>query len=313
MHNGKITDIELVEGLVSTGLARKTDFGCQVEEPLVLKALEDVSLLDKSIEAAILSRFQNNTAKLAEYSIAHRITKQKCSVLKWLEKLDATGNLSEETANRLDDFSINHDFVGDYDEFGIIDNCDIFGVDTPLLKNKIVLSRTGLTLPDIMFLCFDENNDSCLISIQIKTWEARLTNSVEEKDEKSFGHAVRSVSRPSFLDGHNQMQMNEKWIKFTTSRNISHLRIIITFAGPTMAQEDAVKRHDKTYPDQPILNIYRKSPEIAAELYGAQVYERLLKELGKLKKQLNFKEPLSIENFRMNLPSNENLMYNKPQ
>jgi hypothetical protein len=123
-----------------------------------------------------------------------------------------------------------------------------------------------------MFLCCDENNDSCLVSIQIKTWQARLANSVDLQDDKLFGHAVRSVSRPHFLAGHDQtkIQVAEKWKQLTTSKKISHLRIIITFAGPTLAQEEAVKRHNNEFPDQPIVNICRKSLDVSTELYGAK-------------------------------------------
>jgi hypothetical protein len=73
--------------------------------------IEGSGLLDEPIEAIILDRFQNIYSKLAEYAIAYRITKQKCSIFEWLKKVDAVGSLSKETAERLDDFVISHDYV----------------------------------------------------------------------------------------------------------------------------------------------------------------------------------------------------------
>jgi hypothetical protein len=305
LHNNRITNPMLVEAFVASRLAYKTDWGCQVTEPLVLEALERIKA-ESSIGKAILAHYESDQSKMAKWGVVYSLSQYKGPVSEWVEQF---AKFSELTMCELGKFTISHALCGEMEDFNL--DAPLLLKDTsPLFDKKIIIAKSKLTLPDILLLCIDEDDNLCLISIQIKTWADRLNNSESFTKKEAFGHAIRSTCRPNFLDGSmekHKKELQSSWKEAIKDRKVIHLRVLITWAGFTDAQRNAVNIHNNEHPNQPVLLITGiEHPK----LYGEKIYWVLKQHIKAPTRENKTKTQINPSILKMKLLSNEDYLLN---
>jgi len=143
----------------------------------------------------------------------------------------------------------------------------------------VLLARTGLSIPDIMFAVRHIDKESyCLVSIQVKTWNSRPHPVLVKQqciDPDRFDSIVLNVSRTHFLSGSNQQNpLTSTWTETLRHYGIYHVRIIVSFSGFTLRQIQMVDCFNENYPEQPIVLIC-PSMDNFANLYGKLQYTRI--------------------------------------
>jgi hypothetical protein len=168
-------------------------------------------------------------------------------------------------------------YAANFNELGIRFAPDAFSVDSPLWTGDLVmLTRTGISLPDILCVGTDLENGVCLLSIQVKAWKSRprpLNN------DDGIDHLVKNVSRSHFFRTKNDKEsnvlavFNDHWKKFLKLHPVYHLRIIVNWAGFTNLQLKMVERFNEKELMQPIILAYPK--QLNNSLFGPLSSARL--------------------------------------
>jgi hypothetical protein len=164
----------------------------------------------------------------------------------------------------------------------IDDASEAFNEDSPLWNNHIVLTRTGISLPDILCAVTDGEQYYCLLSIQVKAWKEKprvmTLKKSEEKDTKihlRFDSLIKNVSRTHFLDGQKgvQKRFKEVWNSLLKELAVFHVRVIVCWSGFTSMQIKLVNEFNDSHPNQPIVLVYPTSPN--NNLFGTIATEAL--------------------------------------
>jgi hypothetical protein len=125
-----------------------------------------------------------------------------------------------------------------------------------------MLTRTGISLPDILCVGTNIENLLCLISIQVKTWKFRPR--LPLTDDNGIDQLVKYVSRSHFFrtkkDEESNMltSFNDHWKNILKRFPVYHLRIIVNWAGFTQSQLTMAERFNEKEFLQPIIWAYPK-------------------------------------------------------
>jgi hypothetical protein len=184
----------------------------------------------------------------------------------------------------LDGFPIPYRRAGNFDEFGYNVAHSAFGPESILWKNKIVLARTGLALPDIMFTTKNNEDVRCMVSIQVHTKNERLAAmKVGQINADAIDQVVLNVSRTHFFRNSAQApSFVDIWKKTLMQYQVYHVRVIISWVGFTDQQMEMVNFFNTQNLQQPIVLI-APSKDNCAQLYGGDAYQAILASMGKTK------------------------------
>ncbi len=296
IHNGFTKHEKIMHNLVAAGIAIRTEGSAFVCEKLVTRYLEQCvnhTNIDKR-EAAMVAYHGSDYDALAERAIMLRLLKFKGTIADLLIKHWKTKTtFPNRVEDMLENFNVNLDGGGSFDEFQITDAHLAFSTESFLWNHRVFLARTGLSLPDIMFTSRDDNDFRCFVSIQVKTWVDRLgpfkprrrkdenddnnNNAKDDKKKKRFDSVVLNISRTHFFTGTptQQAHFQTTWNKVMESfGGIYHVRIIICWAGFTTQQLELVNHFNQLHPEQPILLVCPQEDNFEA-LYGPEAFERI--------------------------------------
>ncbi|KAL6059414.1 hypothetical protein QOT17_014247 [Balamuthia mandrillaris] len=210
-----------------------------ISDPLVEEALVDNrNNAYLNADRHLQHEFGTNLAVFAEHAIALQLLQRHDTELgdlisEWCDgivraptqvlRLLRSAKVCALTAGRMDDFKI--------------PSAEFLRPD--ILQDKVILAKTGLCLPDILFTA-QTDQVLCLCSIQVKTWRQRLP-------PDSFSEAIHSTSRDWFLkqkrkvqlDNHAHLQklwQDQLELLRQKSKSVCHIRFIVSWSGFTHAQ-----------------------------------------------------------------------------
>ncbi len=272
--------------MVQAGFARvtcyeETSSSVVIDEPLVRGALavSDTEAATMNAEKQLCKVYASKLDELAEYAIALQIVRHNGQTLRellsdgWCSGVGLATLLPDKKSREmLLQLKVNAHVAGRLGDFGI-DNASELLLWKNLSQGRVILARTGLKLPDILFTATG-HNILCLCSIQVKVMKKRLSPS-------EFTEALESVTRTHFLRGSPQplpddIQNNWKLaMEANKATRICHLRIVITWKGFTRGQLSAAAEFSKSNPEQPILLVYPRTTLVGRAIYGSRCHRVL--------------------------------------
>jgi hypothetical protein len=301
VHNGVTNHKSHLHNLVATGIAIKSAESAILADPLIQQALTTrfYKIAEDKREKIMVTYHGTNYPKLAERAISLQLLLFKGTLLDLLEDHWKTQTILPDIVNSfLEDFAIGLVGAGDFDEFGYNKAHSAFGPNSALWEDKVVLARTGLSLPDIMFTARNDDEVYCLVSIQIKTWKDRISAAPkeknlkpeeEEKKKETFTDIVLNVSRTHFLhnpnNAHQQLDFANTWKETLKKRKAYHVRVIISWAGFTYQQKELVEHFNQKNPQQPIVLISPSKDNIV-QLYGKLAFEAIQQQCPYIEKKV---------------------------
>lgn len=319
MHGGCVKDKDWTKKLVSGGLVVRgaTEDESFVSEPLIQEFVNEDPPSFTSLQNNLLAEPSLPKDTQAEYAVALQLIQfRNKSVRAWIESCapETVTTAPDALMKLLNQFTLAAAKSAGMDELGIKETADAFQQDSPLWSGEYVLrAKTGLALPDVMVVAKGEvENEICCISIQLKTWNQKLTNPKDtaeeyqkEKDKtKFFPHALESTTCSSFFHGHLQQQQKFKahYEQVRESKKILHVRVISCWSGFSQLQSELVKQHNNNSDsmDQPIFLICPSSENVGSNIYGGTIFKALKSQMNALPGRTR-ESKITITNYQRDL------------
>jgi hypothetical protein len=232
-------------------------------------------------EEMMIQEYGSDSPTLAERAISLQLLLYRGTLRSLLQDHWKTPIfLPMRVTNFLEKFNVGLRGAASIDEFGFEKAYSAFGPESVLWRNKVVLAaRAGQSLPDILFTSKNQEGGYCMVSIQVKTSQDRLTaayaNQNRKEDKDSFGQIILNTSRTHFFHNTDQApHFLETWKQILEQHKVYHIRVIISFAGFTYQQIGLVNEFNENNPGQPIVLI-SPSRENVAQLYGPDAYKAI--------------------------------------
>jgi len=283
MHNGVVKNEQHLKNFVAAGIGIKSEEDsaiiCETAVIKYLNELDKSKIVDKR-DKIMVDHYGVQYSGLAEEAISMKLLGYRGTIKQLLFHEWKTKTRIPYVVERLlDDFNINLNRVGSFNELKIKEAHTAFHWHSILWRGSVLISRTRLRIPDIMFAVRHIDREFyCLVSIQVKTWNTRPHPIIKESGDSKdrFDDIVLNTSRTHFLSGTSRQQnpLTATWDETLRHYEIYHVRIIISFSGFTLPQIQMVDYFNENYPDQPILLIW-PSIDNFPNLYGELQYHRI--------------------------------------